>query len=108
MKRRGFTLIELLISTTIMIVAIAMACSLFVTGMALQRNAETLSDQEDAARFAMDDIIRNVQRAGLGASQGLLVSFSGVPTQVGAVFGLDGTTGTGASPSSSGTPTGRR
>lgn len=98
---RGLTLVELTVSVAIMMGAVAAAASLMIAGSRMATNNELRGTAEDSARLAMEAVARSLQTAGLGSSGGLWINHGG-PKRVNPVFGVDGTTGAGASPA---TPT---
>jgi prepilin-type N-terminal cleavage/methylation domain-containing protein len=94
----GFTLIELMISVTIMTLAIVAAMQIVLVATRLAATQELTGQSNTSARSAADEIISNINLAGLGASSGVWVNVGGTATRINPIFGLDGTTGQGGTP----------
>jgi hypothetical protein len=94
---RGLTLVELMISAGLMTMAVAAATTLMTAGSRMATNNELRGAAEDSARLAMNAIVQALQTAGMGTPGGLWVNQGG-PRLVNSIFGLDGTTGAGGTP----------
>ncbi len=92
-------MVELMVAMAIMVTAVALSSSIFVAAAAVQHNATVTGDSQDNGRLAINDIVKNAQRAGMLTPGGVFVQMSSVgttPVLVQPVFGLDGSTGAGA------------
>ncbi|MCY1023785.1 PilW family protein [Pyxidicoccus sp. MSG2] len=87
---RGFSLIELIVAMAVMLVAIAAVSYLLIATLRMKHNTENAIESNDAARLALEPLVKDLRLAGMGASGGLWLNQGGIPTQVNAVFGLDG------------------
>jgi prepilin-type N-terminal cleavage/methylation domain-containing protein len=87
---RGFTFIELIIAMAVMLVAIAAVSYLLIATLRMKHNTENAIESNDASRLALETLAKDLRLAGMGAPGGLWLNQGGTPTQVNAVFGLDG------------------
>ncbi len=89
-RQSGMTLVELLVASAILLVAVALASSLMITGVRLTRDGEIRVQESDEARMAMGELAKSVRLAGLGAPNGLYVHSNGKNQLVSPIFGTDG------------------
>lgn len=85
----GLSLIELMVAAAIMLVAVALASSLMITGVRLARDGEVRTQESDEARLALGELVKSVRSAGMGAPRGFYVRSNGNNTLANAIFGTD-------------------
>ena len=79
----GLTLIEMMVSITIGLLVVGAVTYLYIGSKGAYRGNEALARIQDAGRFALDSITRDVRRAGaLGCSSAVSVAGQGAPITV--------------------------
>jgi type IV pilus assembly protein PilW len=100
-RQRGLTLIELMISITLGLVVVGAVSYLYIGSRGAYRGNESLAHIQEAGRFAMDSITRDIRRAGaLGCGTLASVASGGAvainaiarPANLTAVLPVDSTT----------------
>jgi type IV pilus assembly protein PilW len=97
-RQLGLTLIELMVSITIGLVVVGAVTYLYIGSRGAYRGNEALARMQDAGRFALDSITRDIRRAGaLGcgsfesvAGQGAAVNVNVLATGTGLTVGAGG------------------
>jgi type II secretory pathway pseudopilin PulG len=95
MKTRGLTLLEVIVAVSITSFVMAMAVSVVNTGVALARKGEQTVASNEAARTAMEMLLRDLRIAGTGAAGGLwMTAPGGTPVRINPIFTQAGANGT--------------